>query len=128
MSILRFGGNHECGEDTALALRGQASKRKVSILEISSASPLRKGAVLKRRLAIKTSMSGLAFGEVGIRLHFQHLLGVPFAVRGGEQDKLVSVEFAQWAVGQMRAQSARILQILLRRGAALHKVFLRRLR
>src|SRR5882762_3218486 len=101
--LLHFGGNCECGEDSALALRGQALKRKVSILEILSASLNSSATVpsekrrrfLQRRLAADiVERARLALREVRIGPHFEHLLGVAFAVRGGEEDKLVSVEFA----------------------------------
>src|SRR5882757_4962817 len=101
--LLHFGGNCECGEDSALALRGQAPKRKVSILEMLSAS-LNSSATVpseKRRRFLEAAPCGqiverarLALREVGIGPHFEHLLGVAFAVRSGEEEKLVSVEFA----------------------------------
>src|SRR5882762_4623781 len=101
--LLHFGGNCECGEDSALALRGQALKRKVSILEMLSASLnssatvsfRRRRRFLQRRLATDiVERARLTLREVGIGPHFEHLFGVAFAVRSGEQDKFVSVEFA----------------------------------
>src|SRR6267378_3051676 len=101
--LLHFGGNCECGEDSALALRGQALKRKVSMLEMLSAS-LNSSATVSsekgRRFWERRPATNivwrvrLALREVRIGPHFEHLLGVAFAVRSGEQDKLVSVEFA----------------------------------
>src|SRR5258706_8570362 len=101
--LLRFGGNCECGEDSALAVQGQAPKRKVSILEMLPASlnspatmSSEKGRrFLQRRLAADLEeRARLALREVRIGPHFEHLLGVAFAVRAGEEEKFVSVEFA----------------------------------
>ncbi len=46
--------------------------------------------------------------EIRIGLYLQHLLGVPFAVRGNQQHKFIAVQLAQGAVPEVRAKSGGI--------------------
>src|SRR5260221_4342055 len=100
-------GTADAAKIPLLRGKGKTRKKRISTrLKRNALAPRKRRHSRKWRLVLFglcVFCLSLVLREVRIRLHFQHLLGVAFAVRGDQQYKFIAVQLAHGAVAKMRA-------------------------